>query len=60
MAEGQAGAEIPSEMAAAGAAAYRVWESDERERAKLNGVANLVCRVYRAMEAQRLLDSRFS
>lgn len=40
-------------MAASGAAEYRAWEADERERAKLNAVANLVARVYASMEAER-------
>lgn len=43
------------EMCAAGAAEYRNWESDEFERSKLNAAANLVDRIYRAMEITRRL-----
>ncbi len=45
--------DVPPIMAAAGAAAYRAWESNNYERGKLNAVANLVAAVYRSMEEQR-------
>ena len=45
--------EVSIPMAMAGAAAYREWDSDEVECSKVNAVANLVSKVYRAMEAER-------
>lgn len=40
-------------MAGVGAVVYREWESNNRERSKLNAVANLVARVFASMEAER-------
>ena len=45
--------EVTIEMAAAGSAAYREWLADAKEQAKLNAVANLSSRVYKAMERVR-------
>ena len=42
--------EVSMQMCAAGASQYRAWEADKSERDKLNAVANLVSRIYRAMD----------
>lgn len=39
-------------MAGAGARVYRAWKNDPTEQRKLNAVANLVSRVYAAMERE--------
>ena len=55
--DGQASAIGASmEMCSAGAREFRAWELDNSERAKSNAVANLVDRVYRAMEEVRRSD----
>ena len=48
--------EATMDMCAAGAHEYRAWADNNYERAKLNAVANLVDRVYRAMETIRRSD----
>ena len=58
MSQRQDGAEIEVtiNMVSAGAEVYRAWEADAGERGKLNGAANLVARVYEAMEVERRLS----
>ena len=44
--------EVSIQMAGAGARVYRAWKNDPTEQRKLNAVANLVSRVYAAMERE--------
>jgi hypothetical protein len=48
--------EVTVLMCLAGAAAYRAWEVDSIERDKSNAVANLVSRIYLAMDEERRLS----
>ena len=48
--------EVTMEMAVAGGTAYRSWLGDPKEQRKLNSIANLVSRVYLAMEEERRLS----
>lgn len=44
--------EVSIQMAGAGARVYHAWKNDPTEQRKLNAVANLVSRVYAAMERE--------
>lgn len=57
---GQASVEVTMEMCAAGAQEYLSWVEDESEQRKLNAVANLMDRAYRAMEMERRRIEAFS
>ncbi len=51
---GQAGVtEISYQMIEAGVRVYTKWQNDNWERSAVNANANLVCKVFQAMEAER-------